>query len=216
MIDREFDVASSNGLPPRARRRPCPRLCAQAADGTPPTCRSCRCSSTPITRRTSRRRGAATSSARRSARRSRAIPRDARIGIAGSGGLSHFVVDEELDRGIIDALRAQGRRGVAIIAAQKAQFRQLRDPHVDQPSAAPSSISTWPGRIMSRATARRPGPAPGSVSPSSSEIDDEQTEGQRGSAPRRPWHGYGRDDAAILAAGGDVVGTASATARRCG
>ena len=31
-------------------------------------------------------------------------PDDARIGIVGSGGLSHFVVDEELDRGIIDAL----------------------------------------------------------------------------------------------------------------
>ena len=31
-------------------------------------------------------------------------PGDARIGIVGSGGLSHFVVDEELDRGIIDAL----------------------------------------------------------------------------------------------------------------
>src|SRR5215467_432236 len=31
-------------------------------------------------------------------------PGDARIGIAGSGGLSHFVVDEELDRGVIDAL----------------------------------------------------------------------------------------------------------------
>jgi hypothetical protein len=32
-------------------------------------------------------------------------PGDARIGIVGSGGLSHFVVDEALDRGIIDAIR---------------------------------------------------------------------------------------------------------------
>jgi len=31
-------------------------------------------------------------------------PGDARVGIVGSGGLSHFVVDEELDRGVIDAL----------------------------------------------------------------------------------------------------------------
>jgi Catalytic LigB subunit of aromatic ring-opening dioxygenase len=31
-------------------------------------------------------------------------PGDARIGIVGSGGLSHFVVDEALDRGILDAL----------------------------------------------------------------------------------------------------------------
>jgi Catalytic LigB subunit of aromatic ring-opening dioxygenase len=30
-------------------------------------------------------------------------PGDARIGIVGSGGLSHFVVDEELDRGVLDA-----------------------------------------------------------------------------------------------------------------
>jgi hypothetical protein len=30
-------------------------------------------------------------------------PGNARIGIIGSGGLSHFVVDEELDRGVIDA-----------------------------------------------------------------------------------------------------------------
>jgi 3-O-methylgallate 3,4-dioxygenase len=30
-------------------------------------------------------------------------PEDARVGIVGSGGLSHFVVDEELDRGLIEA-----------------------------------------------------------------------------------------------------------------
>jgi hypothetical protein len=30
-------------------------------------------------------------------------PEDARVGIVGSGGLSHFVVDEELDRGLLDA-----------------------------------------------------------------------------------------------------------------
>jgi 3-O-methylgallate 3,4-dioxygenase len=32
-------------------------------------------------------------------------PEDIRVGIVGSGGLSHFVVDEELDRGVIDAIR---------------------------------------------------------------------------------------------------------------
>jgi 3-O-methylgallate 3,4-dioxygenase len=31
-------------------------------------------------------------------------PGDARIGIVGSGGLSHFVVDEALDRGVLDAI----------------------------------------------------------------------------------------------------------------
>ena len=32
-------------------------------------------------------------------------PADIRVGIIASGGLSHFVVDEEIDRGVIDALR---------------------------------------------------------------------------------------------------------------
>ena len=39
------------------------------------------------------------------ARAIRAFPGDARIGILASGGLSHFVVDEEWDRAVIDALR---------------------------------------------------------------------------------------------------------------
>ena len=34
-----------------------------------------------------------------------AYPEDLRVGVLASGGLSHFVVDEELDRGIIDAIR---------------------------------------------------------------------------------------------------------------
>jgi catalytic LigB subunit of aromatic ring-opening dioxygenase len=32
-------------------------------------------------------------------------PEDLRVGVLASGGLSHFVVDEDLDRGVIDALR---------------------------------------------------------------------------------------------------------------
>jgi Catalytic LigB subunit of aromatic ring-opening dioxygenase len=39
-------------------------------------------------------------------------PEDARVGIVGSGGLSHFVVDEALDRGVIAALAAND--GVAL------------------------------------------------------------------------------------------------------
>jgi 3-O-methylgallate 3,4-dioxygenase len=34
-----------------------------------------------------------------------AYPQDLRVGVIASGGLSHFVVDEELDHGIIDAIR---------------------------------------------------------------------------------------------------------------
>ena len=36
-----------------------------------------------------------------------AVPGGARIGIAASGGLSHFTVDEELDRMVLDALRTK-------------------------------------------------------------------------------------------------------------
>ncbi len=35
------------------------------------------------------------------------MPTEARVGIAASGGLSHFTVDEELDRMVLDALSAR-------------------------------------------------------------------------------------------------------------
>ena len=40
------------------------------------------------------------------------FPADARIGIVGSGGLSHFVVDEALDRGFIDMLRRKDSEAI--------------------------------------------------------------------------------------------------------
>ena len=43
-----------------------------------------------------------------------AYPADLRVGVLASGGLSHFVVDEELDHGIIDAIR---RKDTAWLAA---------------------------------------------------------------------------------------------------
>ena len=55
----------------------------------------------------------------------------ARVGIIGSGGLSHFVVDEALDRGFIDMLRRKDAAAIQAIAARKAQFRQLGDPQLD-------------------------------------------------------------------------------------
>jgi 3-O-methylgallate 3,4-dioxygenase len=61
--------------------------------------------STPTTRPTSLRPGAATSSARRFATRSRAYPENLRVGVVASGGLSHFTVDETLDGNVIRALR---------------------------------------------------------------------------------------------------------------
>ena len=46
-------------------------------------------------------------------------PGDARIGIAGSGGLSHFVVDEELDRGVIDALARKDSEALQSLPRKK-------------------------------------------------------------------------------------------------
>tara|TARA_Y100000815_G_scaffold184777_2_gene168603 strand:+ start:620 stop:1612 length:993 start_codon:yes stop_codon:yes gene_type:complete len=42
-------------------------------------------------------------------------PEDRRVGIIASGGLSHFVVDEELDRGLIDALQAKDAQALCSI-----------------------------------------------------------------------------------------------------
>jgi Catalytic LigB subunit of aromatic ring-opening dioxygenase len=46
-------------------------------------------------------------------------PADMRLGIVGSGGLSHFVVDEELDRGVIDALRRKDGRALQSLPRKK-------------------------------------------------------------------------------------------------
>jgi hypothetical protein len=42
-----------------------------------------------------------------------AYPEDLRVGVLASGGLSHFVVDEELDRSIIDAIRRKDSEWLA-------------------------------------------------------------------------------------------------------
>jgi 3-O-methylgallate 3,4-dioxygenase len=46
-------------------------------------------------------------------------PRDARIGIVGSGGLSHFVVDEELDRGLLDACARKDADALQLLPRRK-------------------------------------------------------------------------------------------------
>ena len=100
LVDREFDIASSNGLAPGhgeghahafVRKRlmedqDLPVVPVFLNTYYPPNQRRCW------------RLGQAIREAVES------YPGDARIGIVGSGGLSHFVVDEELDRGVIDAL----------------------------------------------------------------------------------------------------------------
>ncbi|MDP7642031.1 MAG: extradiol ring-cleavage dioxygenase [Alphaproteobacteria bacterium] len=47
---------------------------------------------------------------------------DARVGILGSGGLSHFLVDEELDRGVLAALRDKDREKLISLPLNKLNF----------------------------------------------------------------------------------------------
>jgi Catalytic LigB subunit of aromatic ring-opening dioxygenase len=46
-------------------------------------------------------------------------PEDKRIGIVGSGGLSHFVVDEALDRGLIDMMRRKDAAAIQALPREK-------------------------------------------------------------------------------------------------
>jgi hypothetical protein len=46
-------------------------------------------------------------------------PGDQRIGIIGSGGLSHFVVDEALDRGFLDMLQRKDGAAIAGLPGEK-------------------------------------------------------------------------------------------------
>jgi len=46
-------------------------------------------------------------------------PGDKRVGIVGSGGLSHFVVDEALDRGFIDMMRRKDGAGIQALPREK-------------------------------------------------------------------------------------------------
>jgi hypothetical protein len=48
-----------------------------------------------------------------------AYPKDIRVGIIASGGLSHFVVDEALDRGFIDLLRNRDADGIQGLPREK-------------------------------------------------------------------------------------------------
>ena len=49
----------------------------------------------------------------------RTWPKDARIGILASGGLSHFTVDEELDQGVLKACRQHDRRALTTVPTAK-------------------------------------------------------------------------------------------------
>ena len=64
-------------------------------------------------------------------------PAEIRVGVLASGGLSHFVVDEELDRGVIEALREKDLDYLASLDPKRLQ-------------AGSSEIRSW---IVTAATA---------------------------------------------------------------
>jgi hypothetical protein len=47
------------------------------------------------------------------------MPGNARVGILGSGGLSHFMVDEDLDRLVLDACRRNDGEALSSIPMKK-------------------------------------------------------------------------------------------------
>ncbi len=103
LIDREFDVASSNGLRPgegegHAHAFVRKRLMENQSLPVVPVFINTYYPPNQPTPRRCWNLGQAIREAVES------YPADMRVGIVGSGGLSHFVVDEELDRGVIDAL----------------------------------------------------------------------------------------------------------------
>ncbi len=51
----------------------------------------------------------------------RSYPEDLRVGIIASGGLSHFVVDEDLDRGVLEALKTKNLDHLARLDSKRLQ-----------------------------------------------------------------------------------------------
>src|SRR5215472_11208029 len=118
LIDREFDVASSNGLAPghgegHAHAFVRKRLMEDQALPVVPVFLNTYYPPNQPTPRRCYKLGQALREAVES------YPGDLRVGIAGSGGLSHFVVDEELDRGIIDAIERKDGEALQSLPRQK-------------------------------------------------------------------------------------------------
>jgi hypothetical protein len=118
LIDREFDIASSNGLPPghgegHAHAFVRKRLMEDQELPVVPVFLNTYYPPNQPTPRRCWKLGEAIREAVES------WPDDARIGIVGSGGLSHFVVDEELDRGIIDALKRKDGEALQSLPRKK-------------------------------------------------------------------------------------------------
>ncbi len=118
LIDREFDIATSNGLPPghgegHAHAFVRKRLMEDPDLPVVPVFLNTYYPPNQPTPRRCYNFGQAIREAVES------WPGEARIGIVGSGGLSHFVVDEELDRGVIDALKLKDGEALQSLPRKK-------------------------------------------------------------------------------------------------
>jgi hypothetical protein len=117
LIDREFDIAASNGVPDGegeghaigfVHQRLMPEIVPIV-----PVCINTYYPPNQPTPRRCYKLGQAIRAAIQS------YPGDARVGIIGSGGLSHFVVDEALDRFFIDMLRKKDAAAIQGLPREK-------------------------------------------------------------------------------------------------
>ena len=121
LIEREFDVAASDGVPEGMGEGHAigfvhRRIMQDVAQPTVPIVPVCINTYYPPNQPTPRRcyrLGQAIRAAVES------YPGDARVGIVASGGLSHFVVDEALDRGFLDLLRKKDAAAIEGLPREK-------------------------------------------------------------------------------------------------
>jgi 3-O-methylgallate 3,4-dioxygenase len=117
LIDREFDISASNGIEEGMGEGHAigfvHRRIMQQAVPIVPVCINTYYPPNQPTPRRCYRLGQAIRAAVES------YPGDARVGIIASGGLSHFVVDEALDRGFIDLLRNKDAEAIQTLPREK-------------------------------------------------------------------------------------------------
>ena len=92
-----------------------------------------------------------------------AFPGDGRVGVIASGGLSHFVVDEQLDRAVVQALIERDQAALATLPLHKLNSGNAEFEIGSVPRARCSHYGSN-GSITSRVTGRGRVPAPGSAS----------------------------------------------------
>ena len=155
LMDNGFDPASSKRLREGRGQGPRHGLCASPPDGgTQTRSPSCQCSSTPTSHPTSRGRSAAISSGRVSEKRSRVMPA-MRASASSSGGLSHFLVDEDFDRAILKACADKDATFLQNLPRNKLNASSSGNPQLGPHRRRARAPRPELVRIC-RATARRP------------------------------------------------------------